>query len=180
MQVTATDSLRALGLGLLGIRQCLRPDLPPLADSLSDSTSLTQLENRWRERELGYREILVAEVDGNLVGTVSLHEPGVPPRSMHLFALDVAEGWRNRGIGTALVEHVLEEARSRDLLTVHLEVRVDNPARRLYHRLGFRRVGSPFLNGWWRYEDDGSRDRVEEWSVRMVRRVGKGRARRAG
>jgi hypothetical protein len=47
---------------------------------------------------------------------------------------------------------------------VHLEVRVDNPARRLYHRLGFRR-SAPFLNGWWRYEDDGSRVRVEEMSL---------------
>jgi hypothetical protein len=54
---------------------------------------------------------------------------------------------------------------------VYLEVRIDNPARRLYHRLGFRRVGEPFINSWWRFEDDGSQLRVEEESVRMVRRV---------
>jgi hypothetical protein len=41
----------------------------------------------------------------------------------------------------------------------------------LDHRIGFRRVGEAFLNGWWRYEDDGSRERVEEMSLRMVKRL---------
>ena len=90
---------------------------------------------------------------------------------MHLFALEVGPAWRRRGIGSAIVRHVLEEARRRRLRSVYLEVRVDNPARRLYHRIGFRRVGKPFVNAWWRFAADGSQQRVEELSIRMVKRV---------
>ncbi|HXH22588.1 MAG TPA: GNAT family N-acetyltransferase [Dehalococcoidia bacterium] len=153
----------------------LRPlrfeEIPALAAALQDDVTQAQLEVRWREQELGFREIVVAEIDGQLAGTVSIHEPGDPPRSLHLFALEVGREWRRRGIGTALVDYVVGVARARGLWSVHLEVRADNPARKLYHRAGFRRVGQPFLNGWWRYTGDGSRERVEEVSVRMVKRL---------
>ena len=155
----------------LRIRPLRHEEIAELAAAVWDGTSLAQIENRWREQELGYREILVAEIDGRIAGTVSIHEPGVPPGSLHLFALDVGPDWRSRGIGRALVEHVVAEASRRGLRSVHLEVRADNPARRLYHRVGFRRVGPPFRNGWWRYDDDGGRERVEELSLRMVKRV---------
>jgi ribosomal protein S18 acetylase RimI-like enzyme len=92
-------------------------------------------------------------------------------RGVHLFALEVAQAWRNRGVGSEVVRWVVDEARRRGQRRVYLEVRLDNPARRLYHRLGFRRVGEPFINAWWRFQDDGSQERVEEESVRMVRRV---------
>jgi hypothetical protein len=66
---------------------------------------------------------------------------------------------------------VLDEARRRGKRRVFLEVRVDNPARRLYQRLGFRRVGPEFINAWWQFNDDGTQDRIEEPSVRMIKRV---------
>jgi hypothetical protein len=66
---------------------------------------------------------------------------------------------------------VVDEARRRKRAAVYLEVRVDNPARRLYHRLGFRRSGPNFTNTWWRFKPDGTRDRVDELSCRMVRRL---------
>lgn len=153
------------------IRPLLQSEIPELAAAVSDTTTLAQVEMRWREQELGFRRILVAEVDNRIVGTVSTHRPETPPNSMHLFALDVGAEWRNRGIGRALVEYVVEDARRSGLRSVHLEVRVDNPARRLYHRIGFRRVGQHFANGWWRYLEDGERERVVEESLRMVRRL---------
>jgi ribosomal protein S18 acetylase RimI-like enzyme len=155
--------------GDVNIRRLRFDEIPQLAAAVWDGTSITQIETRWREQELGYREIYVAEVVGKLTGTVSFYEPA--RGSMHLFALDVGPEWRNRGIGRALVEFVLAESRRRGLRRVFLEVRVDNPARRLYHRIGFRRVGKPFLNGWWKYDDSGSRERIEEESLRMVRRL---------
>jgi len=151
------------------IRPLRREEIPELAAAVWDGTSRAQIENRWREQELGYREILVAERDGGIVGTVSTHSPD--GRSMHLFALEVGPEWRDQGVGRALVEQVLAEARRRGLRRVFLEVRVDNPARRLYHRIGFRRVGGAFLNFWWRFDDGGGRERVDELSVRMVKRV---------
>ena len=103
-----------------------------------DEISEAQLANRWREQEQGWRELYVAELAGRPVGTVSLRAD--PDGSMHLFALEVADEVRSRGIGTRLVEFVVAEARRRGCIRVYLEVRTDNPARRLYHRLGFRRV----------------------------------------
>jgi ribosomal protein S18 acetylase RimI-like enzyme len=136
-------------------------------------TSAAQLANRWREQGLGYRELLVAERDGELVGTVSIAETSRPWRALHLFALEVAVAARNQGVGGEMVRWVVEEARRRGKGRVFLEVRVDNPARRLYHRLGFRRVGPDFVNAYWQFNDDGTQERMEETSVRMVRRVPK-------
>lgn len=138
---------------------------------LIPETSAAQLANRWREQGLGYRELLAAERDGAVLGTVSITESLRPVRGVHLFALEVAEPARNQGVGADIVRWVEEEARRRGQRRVYLEVRIDNPARRLYHRLGYRRVGEPFINAWWRFLDDGSQERVQEESVRMVRRV---------
>jgi ribosomal-protein-alanine N-acetyltransferase len=142
-----------------------------LAAAIPDELSEAHVANRIREQELGYREVLVAEAGGELVGTVSMRESGFEPHSMHLFALEVSPVHRGRGIGTSIVEHVVEEARRRGCKRVYLEVRVDNRARRLYHRLGFRRVGNAFLNSWWQFHADGSRERIEELSYRMVKRL---------
>jgi len=115
--------------------------------------------------------VLVAEVEGELVGTVSIRKTADPWASMHLFALEVSPERRGQGIGRTIVEHVLEEARGRGCGRVFLEVRVDNPARRLYHRLGFRRVGDSFVNSYWHFDDHGGQQRVEELSYRMVKRL---------
>lgn len=155
----------------LVVRPLRKEEVPLLAAAIGEEASLAQIENRWAEQEMGYRTILVAEQDGLLVGTVSVHPLHEPAAPLHLFALDVAPEWRNRGVGTRLIEYVIEEARRRGHPRIHLEVRTDNPARRLYHRLGFRRVGRSFVNTWWRFEADGSRTRVEELSYRMVKRV---------
>lgn len=158
-----------------GVRLVVRPlskgELEELAAAISDGATLAQVENRWAEQEMGYRSLFVAEEDGKLLGTVSVFPLEQPNASLHLFALDVAPWARNHGVGRALVEHVIEEARRRGHKRVHLEVRTDNPARRLYHRLGFRRVGPAFVNSWWRFEDDGGRTNVQELSYRMAKRV---------
>jgi ribosomal protein S18 acetylase RimI-like enzyme len=157
----------------LTVRLLRHDELPQLAAAISDELSLAQLENRWREQEAGYRTLIVAEVEGRAVGTVSLYSRNGRAAAIHLFALEVGQEWRNRGIGTALIDHVISEAREGGHTSVFLEVRADNSgARRLYHRLGFRRVGPEFVNTWWRFKDDGTRDAVDEVSVRMVKRVG--------
>jgi ribosomal-protein-alanine N-acetyltransferase len=155
----------------LQIRPIRRDDVSSVAEAIPDELTEAQMLNRWREQELGYREVLVAEVDGELVGTVSLREVKSLPRSLHLFALEVAPARRSQGIGSAIISHVIEEARRRGCERVFLEVRVDNRARRLYHRLGFRRVGTSFMNTWWQFSADGGRQRIEELSYRMVKRL---------
>ena len=53
------------------VRPARRDELTALAEALVE-TSAAQLENRWREQELGYRELLLAEQAGEYVGTVSI------------------------------------------------------------------------------------------------------------
>jgi ribosomal protein S18 acetylase RimI-like enzyme len=152
------------------VRRIQFAEIPEVAETIPEITD-AQLTNRWREQSLGYREFMVAERDGELVGTVSICESYNPPEALHLFALEVAAARRNEGIGADIVSWVVDEARRRSLRRVYLEVRTDNPARRLYHRLGFRRVGPAFTNSWWFFNRDGSQTRVDELSFRMVKRV---------
>lgn len=54
--------------------------------------------------------------------------------------IEVLPEYQGRGLGTALVRHVIAEADARGL-PVHLQVLKINPARRLYERLGFVATG---------------------------------------
>ncbi|MBD2867719.1 GNAT family N-acetyltransferase [Paenibacillus arenilitoris] len=53
--------------------------------------------------------------------------------------------FRSMGIGTTLIRQLQEEARSAGL-PLRLSVRTDNPARRLYERLGFGTVSTDELH----------------------------------
>jgi ribosomal-protein-alanine N-acetyltransferase len=49
--------------------------------------------------------------------------------------------FRRRGIGRALLQHFIDEARESGTSRVHLEVRDGNPAVAMYRRAGFKSVG---------------------------------------
>lgn len=53
----------------------------------------------------------------------------------------VAPGWRGRGAGTRMLEALAVVARSAGARQLSLSVETDNPARRLYERMGFEHVG---------------------------------------
>lgn len=50
--------------------------------------------------------------------------------------------WRRRGIGEALLQALIERARVERVPALSLSVESDNPAVRLYERLGFEVVGT--------------------------------------
>jgi [ribosomal protein S18]-alanine N-acetyltransferase len=57
---------------------------------------------------------------------------------VHINNLAVRGDFRGRGVGTALLEHVLQAGATRGAARATLEVRRSNvPARRLYERMGF-------------------------------------------
>lgn len=56
------------------------------------------------------------------------------PGEVHIVDVALLPDWRGRGIGTRIVEDVVRDAGDR---TVSLHVTRDNPAARLYARLGF-------------------------------------------
>jgi ribosomal protein S18 acetylase RimI-like enzyme len=81
-----------------------------------------------------YQVILIA---GRAVGALSIDWRG---DEVFLADIEILPEWRNRGLGSAIIESILTEA-NRRCLPVSLRVLRVNPARRLYERLGFRVVG---------------------------------------
>ena len=81
-------------------------------------------------------DFLLIEKDGTSIGRIYVYRTPAEIRLMDI-ALIAAE--RGRGIGTALVSELMEEAATTNCeLTLHVEP--DNPAQRLYQRLGFRLI----------------------------------------
>ena len=80
----------------------------------------------------------VAPCNGVLVGYVVARLEG---SECHVDSIAVKPGFRGRGIGTRLLSEALEECKKRGARAAYLEVDVENPAVKLYEKLGFRIVG---------------------------------------
>lgn len=81
---------------------------------------------------------VVAEMDGAIAGYAGLFVPG---ETADIQILAVAPAYHRRGIGTALLQALLDEAQRRGVRTVLLEVRADNePALGFYRRHGFEQI----------------------------------------
>ena len=155
------------------IRRVRESDLSALTATLKPDISAKQVNHRWQEDRDGHRVMLVAELDGEIVGTVSsTHHHCQLPESSRMLALDVGRAFRRQGVGTALIEAIEAKARRESLRSVSLEVALDNHAAiHLYERLGYHRLGEPIVNRWTRLTDDGRLERVEECSWVMVKEV---------
>ena len=62
-------------------------------------------------------------------------------------AIAVLEGQRASGVGTALMEAIHARARENGVVRISLSVDRENPARRLYERLGYVDVEPDDENG---------------------------------
>ena len=79
--------------------------------------------------------ILLGVIDTEIVGAVVMNTTGMSdyiPENILVY-IAVNSNYRNRGIGKQLVEKVLDTSFG----NVKLHVEYDNPAKRLYERLGF-------------------------------------------
>ncbi len=121
----------------------------------------------------GFRIMLVAVKEGQVMGTVSIGGSRFQRRgSLRIFALDVGSAFRRKGVGTELVKAVEAIAAYRKLDEVNLEVATDNEnAIRLYRRLGFRKCGDVIMDRWQRERGDGSIEMIEAPSFVMVKRL---------
>jgi ribosomal protein S18 acetylase RimI-like enzyme len=79
---------------------------------------------------------LVIELEGRPIGRLYVHR-GV--EDIRIVDITLVPGERGRGIGGMLVAELLAEGRA-TARTVSIHVEQDNPAMRLYQRLGFRHV----------------------------------------
>lgn len=84
------------------------------------------------------RRYWVAEADGQMVGYGGMMCV-LPIADVQTIAVDTE--YEGRGIGTALLRAMIDEARARGAESLMLEVREDNPrAQQLYERHGFRQI----------------------------------------
>ena len=115
-------------------------ELPP-RDQLLAFAQLTMFHEGWgRAGDTG----LVAVEDGRLLGlawyrffTEEVHGEGYVDEQTPEVAVAVVDGQRGRGIGTTLMEAIHARAREEGVDRISLSVDADNPAKRLYVRLGY-------------------------------------------
>lgn len=97
------------------------------------------------ERRAAAADVLVADDGGTLLGTVTFVPDGGPmgeiatPDETEFRMLAVAPAARGRGVGTALMQHILDASRARAGV-VCSSLPAMRAAHRIYERLGFRRV----------------------------------------
>jgi [ribosomal protein S18]-alanine N-acetyltransferase len=130
------------------VSACLRPlltdDLPAVLelerkifpdDAWSPGMFADELAHEGRGRHY-----VAAEEGNKIVGYAGIMLPGGRQAEVLTLAVD-ADHW-GRGIGSALLTDLLEEAMRCDCTEVFLEVRADNPrAQNLYRRYGFGEIG---------------------------------------
>jgi L-phenylalanine/L-methionine N-acetyltransferase len=109
-------------------------------------------EVRWSPREMRKRyrrswttgeATIVAVADGRLIGTLGLWREANPvTRHVASLGMLVAEDWRGRGVGSALLGEAFRWARWAGVEKLGLTVYPQNDrARRLYERFGFVEEG---------------------------------------
>jgi GNAT superfamily N-acetyltransferase len=113
----------------------------PSKEQLLEFPQLTMFYEGWaRAGDTG----LVAEEGGRALGlawyrffTEDVHGEGYVDEATPEVAVAVVDGERGRGIGTALMDAIHARAREQGVEQISLSVDADNPARRLYVRLGY-------------------------------------------
>ena len=89
---------------------------------------------------------LVAEIDGEIVGSAGMHPVGPSPRRRHamVMGISVAKAAQGKGVGTALMQALCDYAdRWAGILRIELSVFPDNArAIALYTKFGFELEGT--------------------------------------
>lgn len=123
-------------------------------------------QRAYSESLRGRRVLLVAEMHGQVVGQIFVQIDsalsGGSGRAAYLHALRVRPEFRNRGIGTQLVQEAESILRRRGFNRGLISVAKDNDAaRRLYERLGYEVFGEDAGN-WSFLDENGQLQEVHE------------------
>jgi ribosomal protein S18 acetylase RimI-like enzyme len=117
--------------------------LPPLDETLEHPEAARYHRDWGRAGDFG----VVATEAGEVAGiaycrlfTEGDHGYGFVDEATPEVAIGIRSELRGRGLGTELLTRLAEAARARGFERLSLSVAVDNPARRLYERLGYRTV----------------------------------------
>jgi len=99
----------------------------------------------WTKGKLRARDsrLFVAEEDGMVIGYINASIIKLPPiyvhdREVHINGIFVADGWRGKGVGTALMREVEAWARRRGIYSIGLMVNISNrDSYSAYEAMGF-------------------------------------------
>jgi ribosomal protein S18 acetylase RimI-like enzyme len=108
--------------------------------AVDDATLATGLRRLLAEPALGGAWLVLREstVIGHAVVTFG-YDLEYGGADSYLTEIWIDEAARAAGAGSAALELIANELRARDVRALHLQVRLDNPALRLYERTGFVR-----------------------------------------
>jgi GNAT superfamily N-acetyltransferase len=119
--------------------------LPPLEVTLEHPAAARYHRNWGRHGDLG----VVAEAAGRVVGvaycrlfTEADHGHGYVDEETPEVAVAVREENRGEGLGARLLSALADTAHAVGFERLSLSVAAENPARRLYERLGYREISS--------------------------------------
>lgn len=117
------------------IRRMREADIPAVLRVEKDSYEFPWSAGNFRDSIHARYSAWVYEVGGEIIGhrvmMVALDEA-------HLLNITIAPDWRRQGLGHALLSHAMDEARSRHVRSLFLEVRPSNRAAiELYEKIGF-------------------------------------------
>jgi GNAT superfamily N-acetyltransferase len=117
---------------------------PPRDEVLSHPVVNRYIEGWGRPGDLGVVAFSTIPVGAAWFRLFRLEEPGYGFVDEQIPELSVAvrRDQRGHGIGAALLEALIVAARERGHSALSLSVELDNPAVRLYRRLGFKEVAS--------------------------------------
>jgi RimJ/RimL family protein N-acetyltransferase len=131
---------------LLAYVQSVAAETPYLVMETDEFNLTDEQERQWIQDHFNApgKLALVAEVTGTLIGSLSF-ENGPHRRIAHrgTFGFSVAKRWRGMGIGTALLQALIDWAEENPLIEkIGLAVAANNEgAIRLYSKLGFLEEG---------------------------------------
>lgn len=126
-----------------------RPDgeRPPLEAGLADP-ELAKILEGWRQRA-GDREVIAVSQNGQPVGAAwyhpwrkNNHSDRFVNEQIPEIGIGVVGEARRQGVGSALLEALIARATKDGLRALGLSVDLENPARRLYEKLGFKPQGA--------------------------------------
>ena len=149
------------------IRPVEEADLPALEWDGVYATQRRVFRSALEDAQRGERILLVALVDGQVVGQVFIQLNSAELNladgfsRAYLYAFRVRPAWRGRGVGTQLMLAAEDELRQRGFTQAVIGVGKANPrARKLYEERGYAVSGED--SGRWRYLDDSGQEHFLE------------------
>ena len=113
-----------------------------LEERLTLEDEIDWLRNLMAEIENGIVISVVAEIDGRIIGNSGVRRGTGRNSHVGLLHIAVRNSYRNAGIGTEMIQTLIEESRKIGLMLLHLTVSSSNQqAIHLYEKIGFREVG---------------------------------------